>query len=446
MLALLFACLLFISSLAIATPLVAYAEGENTLGVWGQYFNNTYEKVDAYHFALMFDPSHQVVSHLEGATIAYAIEDTSEWPDPDALNSTVLGIAKDMWGGRVELQQCPTSEAIVTFKYGGVSYGGSGTIYAVTTSRSNSNDGTLLTSGERTEIALYGPWFDLSGAWLAWAGFGDDTDTRRARVIGHELGHVLGLADVYSMSATDELPLVEDALMGNTWLGSYDGFPGVLIGASPLSEAGTPDINGLNILQHDPWYQEGSYTYYWHSPGVYSTGWRKMATKWHYFRETADVPPAGPAGSMLTGLVPLAGKLYLFSPSGASLSGLQSVDGHTYYFAWGGRLLVDGQPIGNLAYPSGGMASVGWQIIGSSTYYFRPVADSPTAGPQYSAVTGTVVRSGYTYSFSADGVLLSITSNTSNAPDLITTYGVRDGSAGPDYLGISNTNFDFPVD
>jgi hypothetical protein len=32
---------------------------------------------------------------------------------------------------------------------------------------------------------------------------------------------------------------------------------------------------------------------------------------------------------------------------------------------------------------------------------------------------------------------------TTPDPDLITTYGVRDGSAGPDFLGVTNTNFDF---
>jgi hypothetical protein len=30
-------------------------------------------------------------------------------------------------------------------------------------------------------------------------------------------------------------------------------------------------------------------------------------------------------------------------------------------------------------------------------------------------------------------------------PDLLTTFGVRDGGAGPDFLGISNTNFDFTI-
>jgi hypothetical protein len=32
---------------------------------------------------------------------------------------------------------------------------------------------------------------------------------------------------------------------------------------------------------------------------------------------------------------------------------------------------------------------------------------------------------------------------TTPDPNLITTYGVRDGSAGPDFLGVTNTNFDF---
>jgi hypothetical protein len=442
--ALTIACLVFVCSLVIAKPPSAYAEGENTLGLWGQYFNNTYEKVDTYHFALMLDPDYPVVSHLEGTTINYAVEDTSGWPDPDALNNTVLAIAEDMWGGRVELEQCPMNEATVVFKYGGISYVGSGTTYAVTVSRYNSNDGILVASGERTEIDLYGPWFDLNGAWLAWAGFGDDTDTRRGRVIGHELGHILGLADVYNTSEADEWPLIEDALMGNAWLGSYDGFPGALIGTSPLSEAGTPDINGLNILQYDPWYQESSFTYYWNSPGAYSTGWRQIGASWYYFRQTANVPLIGPVGSMVTGSMSLSGQLYLFSLSGAVLSGFQVVDGHRYYFS------------------SGGAALAGWQTISGSTYYFRPALNSPTTGPKYSAVTGSVSNGSYTYSFSSNGVLLSSTSNTSNgsgggglpywtAPTsvasidstLIKTYGVRDGSAGPDFMGVTNTNFDF---
>ncbi|MDR1014046.1 MAG: hypothetical protein LBL86_03595 [Coriobacteriales bacterium] len=94
--ALLLACLLFISSLTIATPPAAYAVEENALLEWGQYFERTYEKVDAYHFALLRrnvrengEIVGQVVPHLEGTIVTYAIEDTSGWSDPDALNSTV---------------------------------------------------------------------------------------------------------------------------------------------------------------------------------------------------------------------------------------------------------------------------------------------------------------------------------------------------------------------
>jgi hypothetical protein len=184
------ACLVAVCSLVFSTPPAAYADEENTLGIWGQYFDKSYEKVNAYHFALLYSSRHQVVPHLEGTTITYAIEDTSNWPDPDALNSTVLGIAADMWGGRFVLeQQASESEAAVVFRYGGATYQDSSSAYATTHVDFDPSDGALYTSGGTTEITVYGPWFDLAGAWLAWAGFGDDTDTRRARVIGHELGH-----------------------------------------------------------------------------------------------------------------------------------------------------------------------------------------------------------------------------------------------------------------
>ncbi|MDR1015605.1 MAG: hypothetical protein LBL86_11620 [Coriobacteriales bacterium] len=171
-----------------------------------------------------------------------------------------------------------------------------------------------------------------------------------------------------------------------------------------------------------------------------------------------------------TGWLDISGRRYYVDELGQPLAGLQVIDGSTYCFRTGNGLpspgpeysMVTGkQYVGGTYYAgedgqyhstgsgghwyyfnASGAALSGWRTIGGSEHYFRHTANWASAGPKYSAVTGPMSLGGFTYSFGSDGVLLSC---TSNGPDLLTTYGVRDGSAGPDFLGISNTNFDFTL-
>jgi hypothetical protein len=203
-------------------------------------------------------------------------------------------------------------------------------------------------------------------------------------------------------------------------------------GAVATSETGWLDISG--------------YHYYVDSLGQPLAAMQLIGGSTYYFRTDNNFPGTGPEYSMVTGKQYLGGTYYMGEDGQYHSTG---VGGHWYYFNASGK------------------AQVGWQSIGGSMYYFRPMANSPTTGPKYSAVTGSASFGGSTYFFNSNGVLVSSTSNTSNgsggsygpapgvpywtAPTevapisdaLIKTYGVRDGSAGPDFLGITNTNFDF---
>jgi hypothetical protein len=224
--------------LATAAQAFASEDEQNVLPAWAHYFSQDYDRVSQYHFALLLaditDTSgnflRDVVPHMDGTAVTYAVEDTSAWPDPDALSDTTLDTAQQMWGGRISMEQKSINGAVVYIRYGeGAASYDSSVIADVTTKGINPANGVLGTSGDvafTTTLTLYDSWFTYSAQ-------------ARGKVLAHELGHVFGLADVYGIAGLD----IQGALMGNAWLAAEQG----IAGAVPLASAGTPDTNGTRV-------------------------------------------------------------------------------------------------------------------------------------------------------------------------------------------------------
>ncbi|MDR3136683.1 MAG: hypothetical protein LBU07_04620 [Coriobacteriales bacterium] len=214
------------------TPALAYYGEPKDLLTWAQYFSRDYDKVDEYHFALNYvewedaatgEVVAENVPHLDGTVVTYAIEDTSGWPDPDARDTTVLSAALDMWGGRVSMEETSINEAVIYITYVNAHATNPDVITSVSNYRCNLANGVLRSDLDEeltTTITLYNIWFT------------NYSTEDRGKIFAHELGHVLGLADVYSSatasSITQDRPATYDALMGD---GRFD-----------VLSAGTPDL------------------------------------------------------------------------------------------------------------------------------------------------------------------------------------------------------------
>ncbi len=356
-------------------PDTAFAYENNSLAPWGKYYVRTSENVEQYHFALNYDSKYDIVPHLEGKNLSYAVEDTSSWPDPDALNNTLVGIVKDSWGqNRLNLIQETEDKALVFIRYDNEP---KGSVFADTRTVYSTNDGALVSNNEpskKTVITLYDRFFEAGDPGLF--GVGGNQDEVRGLILAHEIGHVLGLADMYKAAGDPEdWPAIDDALMGNAWLADE--------GNPSLGSAGTPDMNGLNILQRTPWYQSGSASFYWESPGTFKSGWLSLNGSRYYFRPNATSPSLGLPFSMVTGLQPIGGSWCMFTPTGEMVTGWYTgAGGLRYYFE------------------SNGSRSHGWRTIGGATYYFGSVDDGAMR-------TGWQTIEGRSYYFDSDGKLQS---------------------------------------
>lgn len=120
---------------------------------------------------------------------------------------------------------------------------------------------------------------------------------------------------------------------------------------------------GQFVATEGRWAQDGEAWYFFGAGGDVQTGWVKDGDGWYYLRPVADVPSAGPAGSMVTGWADIDGYRYYFDSDGAMHVGRLAYEGFEYYMA-------DGRELSRRAtFPYGSMVT-GFVQMGTFTHYY----------------------------------------------------------------------------
>jgi len=136
------------------------------------------------------------------------------------------------------------------------------------------------------------------------------------------------------------------------------------------------------------WVQSGGYWYFYNAQGNLVYGWQNVWGKYYYFRQWADYPSPGPAGTIVTGWQLVNSEWYYFEPTtnpnngngGHVVNGFKYVSNGWYYFQeaayapnnHGGKRLTGWLQIGSPWYymNSSGIMQTGWQTLSSRKYYF----------------------------------------------------------------------------
>jgi len=234
----------------------------------------------------------------------------------------------------------------------------------------------------------------------------NSTDTTNMQMMGHELGHLWDIDDLYTYGLTNL-----DSMYSQLYV--YD-------------EATRQDMNAMYIAQDNPWFlDENNKWRHYLSPGVWVqndflnidgfryyfgadygmvTGWQDIANNWYYFN---------PSGQMQIGWQLVDGCWHYFSPEGIMLTGWQfDSDNLDYYFDPNGQLLLGWQEINGTWYyldptNGSGAAATGWKNIDNQWYYFDPSPGLPSTGSTGSMVTGWQYDSdNLDYYFDTNGQLL----------------------------------------
>jgi glucan-binding YG repeat protein len=272
----------------------------------------------------------------------------------------VIDKANEIWNGYITIQVVSSSSAAhAVIKYGGEMYQGNPNIAAATSVRVDDEaiywDGTLKRNGLAT-IECYDAYHLDSAKNNSLR-----TVERRGHAIAHEIGHVFGLADVYNRDEVIGWPNTSDALMGD--------------GCWTVTTAGRPDISGVHIVKHNPWYRESINQWkYWDTPGVFKTGWQWLKDGnglyyWFYFL---------PGGIMSTNSwhTDSTSRAYVDVNGRAYVSSWQKIGGYWYCFDGSGHPYTncwrpDSYTRGYVG--SDGRALTGWQWLkdtNGSYYWF----------------------------------------------------------------------------
>jgi len=136
------------------------------------------------------------------------------------------------------------------------------------------------------------------------------------------------------------------------------------------------------------WVHDNGNWFYYHSPGQIYYGWQKVGNNYYYFRQWANYPSPGPAGSIVLGWQLINSQWYCFEQTtdpryggGYVMNGWKYVSNGWYYFqdyfndpAGHGGLRLTGWIQAGLWYylNSSGIMQTGWQTLSGRQYYFKP--------------------------------------------------------------------------
>lgn len=90
-----FAYLIVALLFLVALPSPAFADDSNYHAAWGRFFLRTNDRVEQYHFALLYNFDYGIVPHLNSETLTYGVDEISNWPDENAPNETVVQVVRD---------------------------------------------------------------------------------------------------------------------------------------------------------------------------------------------------------------------------------------------------------------------------------------------------------------------------------------------------------------
>jgi len=323
--------------------------------------------------------------HMDGDTLYY------RWADQYTKNLLAGALADgvSMWDGMITAYEtADPSTAHITITYDG----DINAAYPAATVRYGPADNHIRTGYGDAEIVVhYNP--------------ANSTDTTRMQMMGHELGHLWDIDDLYTYDITNldsiysQLYVHDEATrhdmnamyitLDNPWFLDENNnwrhylSPGAWIQNDWLEVNGLWYYFGSGYDMVTGWQDIKGFSFYLdpsNESGAAVLGWRMIDDEWYFFRPATDYPSGGPLGSMATGWQWIYGDWYFFNPDGRMQIDWRLIDDEWYYFDAKGQI------------------PYGWQWIADYWYYFDADGHFLT-GWQYDSY-------GLSYYFDSDGQML----------------------------------------